>query len=231
MPTYYKHKDTGELYEKSGYSNWNNVIALKFYPFNKKLKPITIETAHKVDADAIYNKKGICEEYRAAQKLNDETALEHALKTFEKVELNIKRELKDTIIPGVYEMVYYCPLCGSKMKQDGGAYLTSPLQFDNFCTKDGCGYKICTSRWHSGSLVCGTDKNEVERIITSGTFDEKEELDDYSKKMLRHTRNTDDVEKQASLCYQQYCDTHKPNIPKYEDFIAGFGMAYLKYKK
>ena len=29
---------------------------------------------------------------------------------------------------------------------------------------------------------------------------------------------------------QQYCDSHKPNTPKYEDFIAGFGMAYLKYK-
>ena len=71
---------------------------------------------------------------------------------------------------------------------------------------------------------------EVEKIITTGTFDEKEELDEYSRKMLRHTKNTEDVTKSANLCYQQYCDAHKPNIPKYEDFIAGFGMAYLKYK-
>ena len=186
MATYYKHKETEEIYDKCGYSNYNGIIELKFYPFNKKLKPIIISTPKEIDTDALYKKIGICEEYRAAQKLNDETALEHALKTFEKVELNIKRELKDTIIPGVYEMVYYCPLCGSKMKDAGVAYLTSPLQYDNFCTKDECGFNICTSRWHSGSLVCGTDKNEIERIITSGTFEEQEELEKYSKKMLKY---------------------------------------------
>ena len=186
MATYYKHKETEEIYDNCGYSNYNGIIELEFYPFNKKLKPIIISTPKEIDTDALYKKIGICEEYRAAQKLNNETALEHALKTFEKVELNIKRELKDTIIPGVYELVYYCPLCGSKMKETGGAYLTSPLQYDNFCTKDECGFNICTSRWHSGSLVCGTDKNEIERIITSGTFEEQEELEKYSKKMLKY---------------------------------------------
>ena len=230
MAIYYKHKDTGELYEKRGYSNGNNFIELILYPFNKKLYPITITTEHVVDTDSIYNEKGICQEYQDARKMNDDAALEHVLKTFEEIELNTKIELKDTIIPGVYEMIYICPLCGSKMKQEGGAYLTSPLKYDNFCTKDGCGFQVCTSRWHSGSLVCGTDKKEVEKIITTGTFDEKEELDEYSRKMLRHTKNTEDVTKSANLCYQQYCDTHKPNIPKYEDFIAGFGMACLKYK-
>lgn len=146
MAIYYKHKDTGELYEKRGYSNGNNFIELMFYPFNKKLYPITITTKHVVDTDAIYKEKGICQEYHDARKMNDDVALENVLKTFEEIELNTKIELKDTIIPGVYEMIYICPLCGSKMKQEGCVYLTSPLQFDNFCTKDGCGFQVCTSR-------------------------------------------------------------------------------------
>ena len=142
--------------------------------------------------------------------------------------LSVKKDITDRRNP--LKEGDICPLCGSKMKQEGGVYLTSPLKYDNFCTKDGCRFQVCTSRWHSGSLVCGTDKKEIEKIITTGTFDEKEELDEYSRKMLRHTKNTEDVTKSANLCYQQYCDSHKPNTPKYEDFIAGFGMAYLKYK-
>lgn len=189
MTILYKHKGTGELYHKGGYSHWNKVIALKFYPLNEKLEPIIIETKEIVDADAIYNRKGICPEFRAAQDKNDENALNNALNTFERIELDVKIELKDTIIPGVFEIKYICPLCGSVLKQQGGAYLTSPLQYDNNCTKEGCGFTICTSRWHSGSLVCGTDKDEVYRIITSGTFEENKELDEYSKKMLRYLDN------------------------------------------
>lgn len=30
MATYYKHKETGEIYRNSGYSNWNGVITLRF---------------------------------------------------------------------------------------------------------------------------------------------------------------------------------------------------------
>lgn len=186
MTTLYKHKGTGELYYQDGYSHWNKVIALKFSPLNKKLERITIETEEIIDVDAIYNKKGICPEFREAQKKNDENALNNALYTFEQIELDVKIELKDTIIPGVFEIKHICPLCGSVLKQQGGVYLTDPPQYDNNCTSDGCGFTICTSRWHSGSLVCGTDKDEVYRIVTSGTFDEREELEEYSKKMLRY---------------------------------------------
>lgn len=182
----YKHKVTGELYSKCGYQHWNNEITLKFYPLNKKLEPIEITTKDIVDTDALYKKIGICPEFREAQNRNDNNALNNALNVFDEIELNVKIELKDTIINGVYEIVFYCPLCGEKLKHKGGAYLTSPVQYDNFCKNDDCGFSICTSRWHSGSLVCGNDKDEVERIITSGTFDEKEELDEYSKKMLRY---------------------------------------------
>ena len=75
MAIYYKHKDTGELYEKRGYSNGNNFIELMFYPFNKKLYPITITTEHVVDTDSIYKEKGICQEYHDARKMNDDAAL------------------------------------------------------------------------------------------------------------------------------------------------------------
>lgn len=186
METLYKHKETGELYRQDGYSHRNKVIELKFSPLNKNLERITIETKEIIDADAIYNKKGICPEFREAQNKNDENALNNALNTFEQIELDVKIELKDTIISGVFEIKYICPLCGSILKQHGGAYLTSPPQYDNNCIKDGCGFSTCTSRWHSGSLVCGTDKDEVYRIVTSGTFEEKEELEEYSKKMLKY---------------------------------------------
>ena len=189
MATYYKHKETGEIYKNSGYSNWNGVITLRFYPFNKNLSPIEITTTNKVDAEAIYKKFGICTEYREAQKTNDNNAVNHALETFDEIELNINKELKDTIIPGVYEIIYICPLCGSKMIHKGGAYLTNPLQYDSFCTNDNCDFDVCTSIWYSGSLVCGNDKKEVERIVTSGTFNEKVELDEYSRKMLRYINN------------------------------------------
>ena len=189
---FYRHKETGIIYECLSYSHRHGVITHTFTPLKNKgydiKDKIEVSTNDIIDVDKMYekHKSGSISylEYCEETNKNEINAKNHCLEIFEKIDSKPKIELVE-IVPGSYMIQYICPWCGKPLKQEGGAYLTYPLQYDNFCKTDNCGYWICTSRWHSGMIVCGMDKDEILRVITSGTSEEKENLYEISRKIKR----------------------------------------------
>ena len=67
-------------------------------------------------------------------------------------------------------IVLRCPECGSPLKVEGGAYLTSPLQYEHKCSNKDCKYEVCTCSIYSGMYAAVTDYQEEK--IKDGTFRE-----------------------------------------------------------
>ena len=189
---FYKHKKTGIIYDHPSYSHIRGVITYTFTPLKNKgygtKDKIEVSTNDIIDADKIYEKykSGSISylEYSKETNKNEINAKNHCLEIFEEIDSEPKIELVE-IAPGFHMIQYNCPWCGKPLKQEGGAYLTYPPQYDNFCKTDNCGYWICTSRWHSGMIVCGMDKDKILRVITSGTNEEQENLYKISRKIKR----------------------------------------------
>lgn len=90
-------------------------------------------------------------------------------KPFEKPSVDIEKVVPRHPI----HIVLRCPVCGAKLRVEGGAILTSPLQYDNVCSDSNCNYGgICTSSYYSGMYAAVTDEQEM--AITNGTYREHE---------------------------------------------------------
>ena len=189
---FYRHKKTGIIYNRPSFSHWHGVIIHTFTPLNNKgydtKDKIEVSTNDIIDVDKMYEKykSGSISylEYCKETNKNVINAENHFLEIFEEIDSEPKIELVE-IAPGFHMIQYICPWCGKPLKQEGGAYLTYPPQYDNFCKTDNCGYWICTSRWHSGMIVCGMDKDDILRVITSGTSEEQENLYKISRIIKR----------------------------------------------
>ena len=71
------------------------------------------------------------------------------------------------------QIVLVCPECGSPLKVEGGAILTSPVQYEHVCSNKDCKYETCKSSIYSGMYVAVTDKQE--KKLNEGTYDEWED--------------------------------------------------------
>lgn len=168
----YKHKETGEYYDRGSFSNHNGKQIQTFSPWNTNLEEITITANWVVDTSRIPTKP--IEVYWAESKKNDDALKRKVDEIFERVDLkpNVIVTEKPKYIPVIVKLT--CPLCGSTLEWDGGALLSSPLQYRHKCPN--CYYRTTTVSFYNGQELLGETEDEVYRIIKEGTREEQKEL-------------------------------------------------------
>ena len=80
----------------------------------------------------------------------------------------------DPVIPRhPIRIILYCPECGSELRIEGGALLSSPPQYINICTNPSCRYDgTTTSSYYSGMYAALTE--EQKEAIIDGKYSVEE---------------------------------------------------------
>lgn len=183
----YKHRETGRVYKKISFSNFNGKQEQSFRTACKPFEEIKIVTPWVANPDSVSFKDNM-EEYRRLQKMNDDALKNDILKVFEEVdtkpEISFCEKLEYIEVVGQMK----CPFCGSRMKFTGEVLLSYPAQYPHKCTNDDCGYSTTVSRWHEGEIYYGESVEEVEKLL-NGSLDDYEILMERTRQM-RVKKNT-----------------------------------------
>ena len=175
----YKHRETGEYYDISRYSNFHGKVSQSFRPWNKNLETIEFSFDWSIDTNdkTLFPNGTPIEKIWEANDINNAPLEKKINEVFEFVELGpvINVTDKPKYIKVIVEM--NCPLCGSPLKRVGGALLSSPLQFTHECSNTNCNYHTTTTRWYAGQEVWAISKEDAYRIITEGSSEEQDELE------------------------------------------------------
>ena len=175
----YKHRETGEYYDMSSYSNSHGKVSQSFRPWNKNLEMIEFSFDWSIDKNdkTLFPSGTPIEKIREANDINNAPLKKKIKEVFEFVELSpvINVTDKPKYIKVIVEM--NCPLCGSPLKRVGGALLSSPLQFIHECSNTNCSYHTKTRRWYAGQELWAISKEDAYRIITKGSSEEQDELE------------------------------------------------------
>ena len=172
----YKHRETGEYYDISRYSNFHGKVSKSFRLWNKNLEMIEFSFDWSIDTNdkTLFPSGTPIEKFLEVYKINNAPLEKKINEVFEFVELGpvINVTDKPKYIKVIVDMNY--PLCGSPLKRVGGALLSSPLQFKHECSNTN--YHT-TTRWHAGQEVWAISKEDAYRIITEGSNEEQDELE------------------------------------------------------
>ena len=175
----YKHRETGEYYDISRYSNFNGKVSQSFRPWNKNLETIEFSFDWSINTNdkTLFPSGTPIEKIWEANDINKAPLEKKIKEVFEFVGLGpvINVTDKPKYIKVIVEM--NCPLCGSPLKRVGGALLSSPLQFRHECSNTNCNYHTTTTRWYAGQELWAISKEDAYRIITEGSSEEQDELE------------------------------------------------------
>ena len=175
----YKHRETGEYYDVSSYSNFHGKVSKSFRPWNKNLEMIEFSFDWSIDKNdkTLFPNGTPIERILEANKINNAPLEKKINEIFEFVELNPVVDVidKSKYVKVIVEM--NCPLCGSPLKQYDGILLSSPLQYKHKCTNPDCNYHTTTRRFYSGQELWATSKEDAYRIISEGSEEEQEKLE------------------------------------------------------
>ena len=158
----WKNKQNGKFYDVCRYSCVEDEETTVFKCWDKTIpEKITVKT--------LTNDKliiGSSEKHKEAiMEIFDNVPLQPIFET-----TDVEKKYKKIIID------IKCPLCGSTLEWDGSVLLSYPSQYRHACPK--CDYHTTLHHFYQGQVVYCTSDEEAYRIITKGTWEEKNQLAD-----------------------------------------------------
>lgn len=159
----YKHKLTDVLYNLSALNNLSGKIESEYTPAtNCDASEITVTTKWMHNLNEVDCRTDL-DEYIKLSKENQAQHDREVAKVFDKIDLQPTVKLEE-VINVKYSLE--CPICGSPVKWNGIALLTSPAQYPHQCTNGKCGYKFNNPNFHEGEIFYATSHEEVEHILS-----------------------------------------------------------------
>lgn len=178
MNIFLKHRKSGKLYERNGFSSSKGWITTKFrtvHKYDGEFEELTVTTEW-VENPEQYDFCKQSKLYHIARKKNDDAHEADISNIFEAVFIGDDIHFQEVPKYIKVEMKMNCPFCGSPMKATGEVLMSYPAQYPHVCTNSECGYSMYTSGYSVGEVYYGTSVEEVESILLHGTDEEIEDL-------------------------------------------------------